>query len=106
GCQGGAGAPEPCFAQAVQPGPELIVGLDEEGLDLVGSLGPGLDRAAPGEDQQPQLTDQAAAVLGDRGRLACQHCPGGVLGVDRVAFALAATAGPVRAVDLPDLHAA
>src|SRR5213080_1427930 len=37
--------------------------------------------------------------------LACQHGPGGVRGVDRVAFALAAPARPVWAVDLPDLQA-
>jgi hypothetical protein len=50
GFQGGARPPEPALAQAVQAGPQLVVGVDEEGFDLVGGLGPGLDRAAPGED--------------------------------------------------------
>jgi len=35
----------------VQPGLQLVVGLEEDGLDLVGGLGSGLDRAAPGEQQ-------------------------------------------------------
>jgi hypothetical protein len=45
------------------------------------------------------------AVLGNRGRLTRQHGAGGVLRIDRVALALAAPPGPVRAVDFPDLQA-
>jgi hypothetical protein len=48
----------------VQPGPQRIVGVEQEGFELVGGLGAGLDRAAPGEQQQPQLADEPAPVLG------------------------------------------
>jgi hypothetical protein len=43
----------------MNPGPQLIVGVEQEGLDLVGGLGAGFHRAAPGDHQKPQLADEA-----------------------------------------------
>ena len=48
----------------MQPGPQRTVGVEKEGFELVGGLGAGLDRAAPSEQQQPQLADEPAPVLG------------------------------------------
>jgi hypothetical protein len=74
-------------------------------VQLVERLGAGLDRAAARHQQGAQLTHHATAILGDGGRLAGQHGPRGVLGVDWIALAEAAAPGSVGPVDLPDPHA-
>ena len=91
-----AGPAEGCLAQRAQPGAHLVAGIEQERLDLVGGLGTGLDRAAAGEHQQPQLAGEPAAVLANRGCLTGQHGTGGVLGIDRVALATAAAPGQER----------
>ena len=77
----------------------------DDGVELVGGLGAGLDGAAPGDSQQPDRFHRAGLRLRGAGRLAGQHRPGGADGVGRVGLAVAATMLPVRAGHLDHRHA-
>jgi hypothetical protein len=69
-------------------------------VELVGGLGAGLDRRAAGHAQRPDHLDLAVTGLGHARGGACEHGPGGGLGVDRVGLAAASAGRPVGAVDL------
>jgi hypothetical protein len=105
GAKLGAGARQVGLAQRPQPAAELVVAVHQQRADLVGGLGAGLDRAAAGHHQRAQFPDGAVAVLGDGTGIPGQHRAGCCLGVDRVALALAASPGPVRAIHLDHIDA-
>src|SRR5829696_3553736 len=105
GAEADAGTGQVLLAQSPQADADGVVAADQQSPELVGGLGAGLDRAAAGDDQTAQLTDDAVAVLGDGVGLASQHGPGGMLGIQGIVLADPAPPGPVGPIDLPDRDA-
>jgi hypothetical protein len=84
--------------------PKLLWTGDEEGLDLVGGLASGFDRARPSDAERPDRLHSTVASLRHDGGVAGERGSGSGVGVERVGLALGASSPAVRPVDLDDDH--
>jgi hypothetical protein len=72
-------------------------------MELVGSLGPSLERRTTSDPQGPDRLDVARPVLRSAGRLAVERRPGGGFSVDGIGLSASSPELPVGSIDLDDL---